>query len=122
MARILVTESEPGMRRMLGAVVAHAGHETVTLEASAGRAPCDAVDVILLDPSNAPALAWVRAHRGADLSAPIICLLGDHRTRASPDLGPVACLHRPYGFSQVRWALEEALRCPAPLEPGSPTA
>ena len=103
MARVLIAEPEPDLRRLAEQALLELGHEPLALD----DIPPGRVDVLLCA-TSADALALAHALRRRQPELPIISLgtvAADPETRA---LRPVAHLIKPYTLGELQRALARA--------------
>lgn len=103
MARILISEADPDVRRLLSELVWRLGHEAVVGDQGVDAPP--RADLLLLDPSSPEAVAVARAAREAQHDLPVICMGSvDEDARFVLD-GPFAYLPKPFAVDELERAL-----------------
>jgi DNA-binding NtrC family response regulator len=103
MARILISEADRDVRRLLTVLVQRLGHEAVVGDQGVDVPP--RVDLLLVDPSDDAAVARARAARTAQPDIPVICMGQiSHDARFLLD-GPFEYLPKPFAFEQLARAL-----------------
>jgi DNA-binding response OmpR family regulator len=107
MARILVSEADYDVRRLLVVMVERLGHEAIVLEPDVVVPPC--VDLMLLDPESPVCLDDARLVRAYDAELPIVCLGPVDEGAAFLKAGPLTYLPKPFTLDQLRAALGAAL-------------
>jgi CheY-like chemotaxis protein len=101
MARVLVSEADPDVRRLLGVLVERLGHEAIVLDPSAEVPP--RADLLLLDAAAPFARRQLRLARLFFPDLPVICM-GAFRD-GDDDVRPAAVLEKPFAAE----ALEDAI-------------
>jgi CheY-like chemotaxis protein len=113
MARILIAEKQPTVRRLLELRVLRLGHEPVVW---AGETVDGAdVDVAIVEPADRDTLAVAHALRRTRPDLPIVVSSVRGRTLESAWLRPAAHLVKPFALSSLARALSEALAEALPL-------
>jgi CheY-like chemotaxis protein len=113
MARILVADTNPAMRRLLELRLARLGHEALPWD---GDDPGDAdVDLAIVETADVEALALARALRRARPELPIVVSSSRGRSLETASLAPAAHLLKPYALSRLAAALDVALELARPL-------
>jgi len=107
MARILISEADRDVRRLLTVLARRLGHEPVVLDEDVERPPRG--DLLLVDPSSATALERARRVRAAQPDLPVICTncVGDQARFLLE--GPFDYLPKPFTVEQMRDHLAHAL-------------
>ena len=106
MARVLVCESDPDVRRLLALLVERLGHEAVFDDGSVAPSPAD---LMLLEPASARAVEHARAVRDAQPGLPIICVSVLPEDGELLSLGPLEYLVKPFALKELRAAVDRAL-------------
>lgn len=110
MARILISEADRDVRRLLTVLVRRLGHEPVVLDEDGDAPPRG--DLLLVDPSSAKARERARAVRAAQPDLPVICMnCIDEQGRFLLD-GPFDYLPKPFTIEQMRDRVSQALGSP----------
>lgn len=107
MAKILVSEADPDVRRLLAVLVRRLGHDPVVLDAGVEAPPRG--DLLLLEPTSGRCLAQAQAVRADSPEVPVICmsaLTEDGRFLLS---GPIGYLPKPFTVEQMRERIVETL-------------
>jgi CheY-like chemotaxis protein len=100
MAKILVSEADPDVRRLLVVLVRRLGHDAVVLDSDAEAPPRG--DLLLLEPTSRRCLEQARAVRSDAPDLPVICmsaLTEDGRFLLG---GPLDFLPKPFTVEQMR--------------------
>lgn len=113
MARILVAEKHPAVRRLLALRLEQLGHEPVAWDG--GHAEVETIDAVLVEPADPETLAFVRALRRDEPDLPIVVSSVRGRTLETAWLRPVAHLVKPYGIGRLERALDDALALALPF-------
>jgi DNA-binding response OmpR family regulator len=106
MARILLNEADPDVRRLLALLLGRLGHE-VTL-ASPGKEP-ESVDLMLLEPASRACLDLALRARAAQPTLPIVCVSVLPEEGSALALGPLAYLTKPFALDDLHAAVDAAL-------------
>jgi len=107
MARILISEADRDVRRLLTVLVRRLGHEPVVLDEDVDAPPRG--DLLLVDPSSAPTLERARRVRELQPDVPVICMnCVDDDGRFLLD-GPFDYLPKPFTVDEMRDRLQDAL-------------
>jgi DNA-binding NtrC family response regulator len=109
MARVLVSEADLDVRRLLAVLVERLGHEAVVLTSVDSRIPPQA-DLMLLEPDSATCLEHARIARAESPGLPVISLslLPDGGEFLSD--GPLEFLPKPFTLEQLRAVVERSCR------------
>jgi CheY-like chemotaxis protein len=117
MARILVAEPAPEVRRLVAHVVSRLGHEPVVLGEGGEHDPGE-IDAAVLEPVFRTGLAAVLAIRGHDPELPVVCVSIHPRTTLVAALEPVAFILKPFRLAEI----EEAVRAAVAARADAPGA
>jgi CheY-like chemotaxis protein len=111
MARILISESHPDVRRMLERMVARLGHEPV-LAVVPAPAQLQSADVLVVEPAAPTGAVLAQAACLVNPRLPIICasVTGPPPELAELGVPFVAALVKPFTAEQLGAAIDEALR------------
>jgi len=108
MAKILVSEADSDVRRLLVVMVERLGHESIVLEPDVVVPP--AADLMLLDPESPVCLEDARLARAYHADLPIICLGAKPEERGGfLERGPLSYLPKPFTLEKLRGMLEGVL-------------
>jgi DNA-binding response OmpR family regulator len=114
MARILIAEQHPAVRRLLELRLEQLGHEPVLW--TVGREVDVAeIDAVLVEPADAETLAFARELRREHPSLPIVISSVRGRTLETAWLRPAAHLVKPFALSRLERAVGDALALALPL-------
>jgi CheY-like chemotaxis protein len=106
-ARILVAEKHPSVRRLLELRLERLGHEPV---AWAGDGiELEDVDAAVVEPADPETLSFARSLRRDDPHMPMVVSSVRGRTLESASLRPAAHLVKPFALSGLERALDAAL-------------
>jgi CheY-like chemotaxis protein len=117
MARILVAEKHPSIRRLLELRVEQLGHEPVAWDG--GSAAVETVDVVILEPADPETLWFARMLRRDHPELPIVIASSRGRTLETAWLRPAAHLVKPFALSRLERALDDALALALPFAKAS---
>lgn len=112
MARILIAEKHPAVRRLLELRVQHLGHEAVVWTDDVDPATIDAA---LVEPVDLETLSFARTLRRDHPELPIVISSVRGRTLETAWLRPSAHLVKPFALSRLQRALDDALALALPL-------
>lgn len=113
MARILVAEKHPTVRRLLELRLEQLGHEPVAYD---GRTEIgETVDVAIVEPADPETLWFARLLRRDHPNLPIVFSSSRVRTLETAGLRPAAHLVKPFALSRLERALDDALALALPL-------
>ena len=115
MARVLVSESDSGVRGLLLAVLRRGGHETVVLRAPGDDLPPG--DLLVAEPAYGPGLAHAEALRSRDASLPIVFVSIRPPEDALLALAPAAYLVKPFSVAALERTVDRALTSSAAAAP-----
>jgi len=111
MARVLLSESDPDVRRLLELLLERLGHEVVTL---AGPTAPPEADLMLLEPASSAGLDHARLARTHQPELPIICVSVLPEDADFLELGPLEYLAKPFALVELRSAVDEVLSLARP--------
>ena len=117
MARILVAEKNPAVRRLLELRLERLGHVPVGWD-DAGTAP-ETVDAALVEPADPETLAFARTLRRTEPDLPIVVSSVRGRSLETALLRPAAHLVKPFAISRLERAVGDALALARPLAQAS---
>jgi CheY-like chemotaxis protein len=117
MARILVAEKHPAVRRLLEQRLEQLGHRAVAWDDPQVRV--ETVDAALVEPADPETLSFARSLRRADPDLPIVVSSARGRTLETASLRPAAHLVQPFALSRLERALDDALALGWPLAQAS---
>jgi CheY-like chemotaxis protein len=107
MARILLSEADPDVRRLLTLLLERLGHEPMTIPGAASPVPV--ADLMLLEPGSSVCLAEARRAREAQPDLPIVCVSVLPEEARFLALGPLGYLTKPFALEDLRSAVDCAL-------------
>jgi DNA-binding response OmpR family regulator len=114
MARIMISERDSDVRRLLSVMVGRLGHEAIVLEPDVVDPP--EVDLVLLDPECPNCLDEARLVRGNDPRVPVICLGPVGESGRFLRRGPVSFLAKPFTLDELGAAIQRRFSpCGSPL-------
>jgi CheY-like chemotaxis protein len=113
MARILVAEKHPSVRRLLELRLERLGHEPVAWDG--GDVAVETVDAALVEPADPETLALARTLRRSHPDLPIVVSSVRGRTLETAWLRPTAHLVKPFAVSRLEHALDAALALALPV-------
>jgi DNA-binding response OmpR family regulator len=109
-ARILICEPHPEVRGLLAHVATRLGHDPFFPEDNpAQRFDADAVDVLLIEPSDPRALAAAQILRLQREDVPIVCASIYPPSSHTRRLDPVAYVVKPFALGELQAAIREAV-------------
>lgn len=100
MAKVLVSEADPDVRRLLSVLVTRLGHEAVVLDADVAVPP--RADLLLLEPSSRTGLEHGRLVRAYFPDLPVICMSALPDDGGFLERGPLRFLAKPFTLEQMR--------------------
>ena len=113
MARILLAEKHPTVRRLLELRLEQLGHEPVACD---GRTEIgETVDAAIVEPADPETLWFARLLRRDYPNLPIVFSSSRGRTLETAGLRPAAHLVKPFALSRLERALDDALALALPL-------
>jgi DNA-binding response OmpR family regulator len=107
MARILISEADPDVRRLLAVLIERLGHEAIVLDPDVVVPPHG--DLLLVEPESVVGLEHARLVRAYFPDLPVLCL------NALPDAGkfltrgPLGYLQKPFTVEVMRATVQAAL-------------
>ena len=107
MAKILVSEADPDVRRLLVLLLERLGHDAVVLDPDVAVPP--RADLLLVEPESAACLEQARLVRAYFPDLPVLAL------NALPDdggfltRGPLGYLQKPFSVETMRTTVQTAL-------------
>ena len=113
MARILVAEKHPAVRRLLELRVEQLGHEPVMWDGD--TAAVENIDAALVEPADPETLWFARVLQRDRPHVPIVISSTRGRTIETASLRPTAHLVKPFALSRLEHALDDALAPTFPL-------
>lgn len=110
MARILISEPHPDVRRLLERMVARLGHEPMSMRIPTPE-DLTSGDVFILEPTDHVAAAFAQSASLAAPSLPLICASVAAPAEVLAELGVefVACIVKPFTLDQLDGAIRQAL-------------
>lgn len=117
MARILVAEKHPAVRRLLELRLERLGHVPVAWDDPA--VPLETVDAALVEPADPETLAFARTLRRDDPDLPIVVSSVRGRSLETASLRPTAHLVKPFAISRLERAVDDALALAWPMAQAS---
>ena len=110
-SKVLISEVEPDVRRLLVMLVERLGHEAVVLRADVVVPP--RVDLMLVEPLSRSGIEHIRLVRAFFPETPIVCLNPVSDEAGFLGRGPLFFLPKPFTPDALESMLEEALACTA---------
>lgn len=109
MARILISEPDDDVRRLLERMFASLGHEPIAVMMPTPEQLLSA-DVLVVEPADPIGMVLAQAASIARASLPLICASGAAPPPESAELGVVfaTALVKPFTIEQLRAAIERA--------------
>lgn len=115
-ARILLSERDPVVRRLLVILIEQLGHEAVVIEDSSDERVRG--DLLLIDAAPPRAIERARNMCRLDWATPIVCIDGLPEPTSVAGLGPVGYLPKPFTIAMVERTINATLAlvwsCPVP--------
>ena len=106
-ARILVSEADPDVRRLLTVLVSRLGHEVVVLDPDVVVPPRG--DLLLLEPASMTSLEHGRLVRAYFPELPVICMSALPDDGAFLARGPLQFLPKPFTLDEMRDLIARAV-------------
>jgi DNA-binding NtrC family response regulator len=106
-ARVLVSEADPDVRRLLAALVERLGHEALVLGSADSKIPPEA-DLMLLEPDSTTCLEHARTARTDSPGLPVISLSLIPSGGEFLSEGPLQFLPKPFTLDQLRTVVERS--------------
>jgi DNA-binding response OmpR family regulator len=110
MARVLISEADPDVRRLLAVLIERWGHEAVVLDDGVVVPP--RADVLLVDPVAPAGLVQAQLAREFFPTMPVVALNPLPGRAALPGIGRVAVLPKPFAVEALCGAVDAALASP----------
>jgi CheY-like chemotaxis protein len=107
-AKILLSEDDPDVAKLLLILLANLGHDATALEAGAD-VPTSA-DLLILEPASPIRLEHAEAARRRDPSLPILSLSYLHQDALFLADGPLVHVRKPFTVARLTDAIELALK------------
>ena len=107
MAKILVSEADPDVRRLLVVLIERLGHEAIVLDADVEVPP--RADLMLLEPECDGCLAQARLVRAYFPDLPVLCLNAVPEGGRFLERGPLGYLQKPFPLERMRETVRDAL-------------
>jgi DNA-binding response OmpR family regulator len=110
MARVLISEPHEDVRRLLGRMLEHLGHEPVVYVALR-PGQLMSIDALIVEPAAPAGIVLVQAAQIVAPSLSIICASVDAPPAELTELGIefAACLVKPFAIGQLAAAIDRAL-------------
>lgn len=115
MAKILVSEADPDVRRLLVVLIERLGHEAIVLDADVEVPPY--ADLVLLEPESEACLDHARLMRAYYPEVPVLCLNAIPEGGGFLERGPLRYLQKPFTVDAMRATVQDALRIPSGMSP-----
>ena len=107
MASVLVSESDPDVRRLLAVLLTRLGHEAIVLGGGFDMPP--PADLLLLEPASADCLEQAWLVRLYNPTIPVVCVSVLPEEAHFLTLGPLGYLTKPFTLDQLQRVLDRAL-------------
>jgi CheY-like chemotaxis protein len=107
MARILVSEADPDVRRLLVVLIERLGHEAIVLDADVAVPP--RAELLLVEPQSALCLENARLVRTYFPELPVLALNALPDNAAFLQRGPFGYLQKPFTVEIMRTTVQNAL-------------
>lgn len=107
MARVLLSEGDPDVRRLLVLLLERLGHDVAILDGTPPEA--SACDLLLLEPASRSGLEHARLVRDAQPELPIICVSVLPPEAEFLSLGPLEYLAKPFALNELRDVVDRTL-------------
>ena len=115
MARILISEADPDVRKLLVVLVERLGHEAVVLDPDVVVPPRG--DLLLVEPDSAVGLEHARLVRAYFPDLPVLCLTALPEAARFLKRGPLAFLQKPFTIDLMRTTVQSALGLTVEMSP-----
>jgi hypothetical protein len=106
-ARILVSEIDPDVRRLLVVLIERLGHEAHVLDPDVEIPP--PADLLLVEPESTIGLEHARLVRAYFPDLPVLCLNALPEAGAFLSRGPLGFLQKPFTVDVMRTTVQAAL-------------
>jgi CheY-like chemotaxis protein len=113
MARVLIADDNPAVRRLLELRLLRLGHEPLTWAGE--EVDPEDIDLLIVEPAGSAPLALARELRSRAAGLPIVISSIRPRTLETARLRPTAHLLKPFALSRLQRALDSALEAAYPL-------
>ena len=107
MAKILVSEADPDVRRLLVVLIERLGHEAIVLEPDVVVPP--RADLLLVEPESTTGLEHARLVRAYFPDLPVLCLNALPAAGSFLTRGPLGYLQKPFTVDVMRATVQHAL-------------
>jgi CheY-like chemotaxis protein len=107
MAKILVSEADPDVRRLLVVLIERLGHEAVVLDPDVVVPP--SADLMLIEPESTVCLEHARLVRAYFPELPVLCLNALPEAGRFLMRGPLAYLQKPFTVDALRATVQGTL-------------
>ena len=107
MAKILVSEADPDVRRLLVLLLERLGHEAVVLDPDVAVPPC--ADLLLVEPESPACLEQARLVRAYFPDLPVLALNALPEDGGFLTRGPLGYLQKPFSVETMRTTVQHAL-------------
>ncbi len=107
MAKILVSEADPDVRRLLVVLIERLGHEAIVLEPDVVVPP--RADLLLVEPESTVCLEHARLARAYFPELPVLCLNALPAAGSFLTRGPLGYLQKPFTVEVMRATVQHAL-------------
>ncbi len=107
MAKILVSEADPDVRRLLVVLIERLGHDAIVLDADVEVPP--RADLMLVEPESAECLEHARLVRACFPELPVLCLNAIPEGGSFLEQGPLGYLQKPFSIEAMRTTVQRML-------------
>jgi DNA-binding response OmpR family regulator len=107
MARILISESHMGVRRLLVRMIGELGHESLLAEAPSTAEDLDGISLLVVEPADPKGALLTKTVQALDPGLPILCVSVLDASLVGIEYG--VFLSKPFTFAQLADAVEQAL-------------
>jgi CheY-like chemotaxis protein len=107
MAKILVSEADPDVRRLLVLLLERLGHEAIVLDPDVAVPPC--ADLLLVEPESPACLEQARLVRAYCPGLPVLALNALPEEGEFLSRGPLGYLQKPFSVETMRTTVQRAL-------------